>query len=394
MATDASTTKQHDPAPLAGVRVLDCSRVLAGPFCAMILADLGAEVIKVESPWGDDTRQFGPYYEGESTYYRLFNRSKKSITLDFKSEDGKQTLRELAKRSDVVVENFRPGVLSKLGLSAKELMAVNPGLIVTSISGFGQTGSLAKEPAYDLVAQAMSGLMSITGWPEGKPTRVGISLGDIVPGLYAAIGTVSALYQRVNTGKGQHIDLAMYDSLISVMESVGMRALHGETPPSRIGNDHGLSAPFSTYATKDGDIVIAITTNRLFDRLCDALGLQHLAEDQRFATAENRSDYRDDLREELEKRLAELTMGEAIALFEEYGVPTARVYELDDALKSPFAQERGVVAEESDGFATLASPLKLSGMTGPVPASGLGQFNDDIQTWLSEPVKNEGHAND
>ena len=171
MVTDASLNKQHDPAPLAGVRVLDCSRVLAGPFCAMILADLGAEVIKVESPWGDDTRQFGPYYEGESTYYRLFNRSKKSITLDFKSEDGKRTLKELAKRSDVVVENFRPGVLSKLGISAEQLMAVNPGLIVTSISGFGQTGSLAKEPAYDLVAQAMSGLMSITGWPEGKPDR-------------------------------------------------------------------------------------------------------------------------------------------------------------------------------------------------------------------------------
>lgn len=371
-------------APLSGIRVLDLSRVLAGPFCSMILADLGAEVIKVESPWGDDSRQFGPFVDGTSAYYRLFNRSKMGITLDFKNDDDKEVLRDLVRRADVVVENFRPGVLEKLGLGPEELLEVNPRLVVTSISGFGQTGSLAKEPAYDLVAQAMSGLMSITGWPNGKPTRVGISLGDLIPGLYAAIGTVSALYQRESTGRGQHLDLAMYDSLISVMESVGMRALYDDTPPTRIGNDHGLSAPFSTYATKDGDVVIAITTNRLFERLANALGIPEMATDHRFAEPVARSENRVALRELIEEALSTKTRAETIALFEEHGVPTARVYDLDEALRSSFAKERGVVVEETDGFRTLASPLKLAGMEGPKPAPELGQHNDRIESWLNE----------
>lgn len=371
-------------APLSGIRVLDLSRVLAGPFCSMILADLGAEVIKVESPWGDDSRQFGPFVDGTSAYYRLFNRSKMGITLDFKNDDDKEVLRDLVRRADVVVENFRPGVLEKLGLAPKDLLEINPRLVVTSISGFGQTGSLAKEPAYDLVAQAMSGLMSITGWPNSKPTRVGISLGDLIPGLYAAIGTVSALYQRESTGTGQHLDLAMYDSLISVMESVGMRALYDDTPPTRIGNDHGLSAPFSTYATKDGDVVIAITTNRLFERLANALGIPEMATDHRFAEPVARSDNRVALRELIEEALSTKTRSETIALFEEHGVPTARVYDLDEALRSPFTQERGVVVEETDGFRTLASPLKLAGMEKPTPAPELGQDNERIQSWLSE----------
>lgn len=371
-------------APLSGIRVLDLSRVLAGPFCSMILADLGAEVIKVESPWGDDSRQFGPFVDGTSAYYRLFNRSKMGITLDFKNADDKEVLRDLVRRADVVVENFRPGVLEKLGLGPEELLEVNPRLVVTSISGFGQTGSLAKEPAYDLVAQAMSGLMSITGWPNGKPTRVGISLGDLIPGLYAAIGTVSALYQRESTGRGQHLDLAMYDSLISVMESVGMRALYDDVPPTRIGNDHGLSAPFSTYATKDGDVVIAITTNRLFERLANALDIPEMATDHRFAEPVARSENRVALRELIEEALSTKTRAETIALFEEHGVPTARVYDLDEALRSPFAEERGVVVEETDGFRTLASPLKLAGMEGPTPAPELGQHNDRIESWLSE----------
>ena len=371
-------------APLSGIRVLDLSRVLAGPFCSMILADLGAEVIKVESPWGDDSRQFGPFVDGTSAYYRLFNRSKMGITLDFKNDDDKEVLRDLVRRADVVVENFRPGVLEKLGLGPEELLEVNPRLVVTSISGFGQTGSLAKEPAYDLVAQAMSGLMSITGWPNGKPTRVGISLGDLIPGLYAAIGTVSALYQRESTGRGQHLDLAMYDSLISVMESVGMRALYDDVPPTRIGNDHGLSAPFSTYATKDGDVVIAITTNRLFERLANALDIPEMATDHRFAEPVARSENRVALRELIEESLSTKTRAETIALFEEHGVPTARVYDLDEALRSPFAEERGVVVKETDGFRTLASPLKLDGMEGPKPAPELGQHNDRIESWLSE----------
>lgn len=379
-----TTTDTTQPAPLEGVRVLDLSRVLAGPFCAMILADLGAEVIKVESPWGDDSRQFGPFVDGESAYYRLFNRSKKGITLDFKADEDKEVLRELVRRSDVVVENFRPGVLEKLGLGPADLLEINPRLVVTSISGFGQTGKMSKEPAYDLVAQAMSGLMSITGWSDSSPTRVGISLGDLVPGLYAALGTVSALYQRESTGKGQHIDLAMYDSLVSIMESVGMRALYDDTPPTRIGNDHGLSAPFSTYATKDGEVVIAITNNRLFERLANAFNMPELMTDERFSEPVARSDNRVALRAIIEEFLSTKTQTETIALFAEHGVPTARVYDLDVALKSPLAEERGVIVEESDGFKTLASPLRLAGMAAPSPASKLGEYNDAISRWLEE----------
>lgn len=374
----------QNPAPLDGVRVLDLSRVLAGPFCAMILADLGAEVIKVESPWGDDSRQFGPFVDDTSAYFRLFNRNKRGITLDFKNEDDLTTLRGLVERADVVIENFRPGVMEKLGIGPSALREINPRLIVTSISGFGQTGSMSQEPAYDLVAQAMSGLMHVTGWPDGNPTRVGISLGDEVPGLYAAIATLAALRQRELTGEGQHVDLAMYDSLISITESVGMRALHTDTPPTRLGNDHGLSAPFSTYATQDGEVVIAITTNRLFDRLAESLGKPDLASDPRFDDPLKRSANRAELREEIETTLADKTVEETLALFAEYGVPTARVYPLDEALESDLAKERGVVAEETDGFRTLASPIALHNMPRPTPAPELGQDNDAISEWLAE----------
>ncbi|GGL82699.1 CaiB/BaiF CoA transferase family protein [Glutamicibacter protophormiae] len=384
----------NTPGSLEGLRVLDLSRVLAGPFCAMILADLGAEVIKIESPEGDDSRHFGPWYNGESAYYRLFNRSKYGLTMDLKLDEQREQLLELVRRSDILIENFRPGVMARLGLAAEDLMAINPRLIIVSISGFGQDGPLQKAPAYDLIAQAMSGLMSITGWPGGEPTRTGVSLGDLIPGLYGAIAALAAVNERHNTGKGQQVDVAMLDSLISVLESVGMRALHGEEPVA-CGNDHAMSTPFSTYATGSGSIAIAIAGDRLFPRLTEALNRPEWLEDERFKEQTLRNTYPVEFRAALEEALAPFSADQAIALLSEHQVPVSKVQSVNDALASEHSVYRGTVAVESDGFKTLASPLRLTGSVPPSPAPVLGQHNEMLEQWISGPVRtglSEGSA--
>ena len=367
--------------------MLDLSRVLAGPFCAMLLADLGAEVIKVESPDGDDSRFFGPFVEGQSAYYRGFNRNKYGVTLDLKTDKGREALLGLATRSDVLVENFRPGVMERLGISAETLRALNPRLIVVSITGFGQDGPLRDAPAYDLVAQAMSGIMSVTGWPGGEPTRVGISLGDIVPGLYGALAAVAAVQERQHTGIGQHVDVAMLDSLISVLESVGLRALHEEPVPVATGNDHAMTAPFSTYPTKDGSIAIAVSNDKLFGRLAEALDRTEWLADERYAMYSNRNTHRSDLRASIEDALASITTQEAMYQLRLYGVPTAEVLSVREALHQEHARARGVVRTEPDGFTTLGSPLRLTGSVPPQPAPRLGEHNDLLHIWLDEPPR-------
>ncbi|WP_136088740.1 CaiB/BaiF CoA transferase family protein [Auritidibacter ignavus] len=375
--------------PLAGVRVLDLSRVLAGPFAAAILADLGADVIKVESPWGDDSRFFGPFVNEQSAYYRLVNRSKRGITLNLKEEDEKQKLLSLVEQSDVVIENFRPGVLDKLGIPAAVMLEKNPRIIVTSISGFGQAGSMSQEPAYDLVAQAMSGLMSVTGW-DGKATRVGVSLGDLIPALYAVIATQAALRQREYSGRGQHVDLAMYDSLVSMLESVGMRQLHTDEVITSVGNDHAMTVPFSTYKTADEEIVIAVSNDRLFVQLAKALDIENALNDDRFATYQARYEHRDETRELLERALAPYTAVEATEKLRKFGVPTTTIYSVEEALTGGIAEERQVVAIEDDGFQTLASPLHLPGMVSPRRAPGLGEHNVLIDQLLSNPSSGSG----
>ncbi|WP_427008450.1 CaiB/BaiF CoA transferase family protein [Pseudarthrobacter sp. H2] len=369
---------------LQGIRVLDLSRVLAGPFCAMILADLGAEVIKVESPEGDDSRHFGPTVKGESGYYRLFNRSKFGITLNLKDTRDRSKLLDLVRNSDVIIENFRPGVMDRLGIAAGTLLEINPRLVVVSISGFGQDGPLRNAPAYDLIAQAMSGLMSVTGWPGGQPTRVGVSLGDIIPGLYGATAALAALQERHLTGKGQHIDIAMLDSLVSILESVGMRALHGEEPAA-CGNDHAMSTPFSTYQTKDGTVAIAIAGDRLFPRLTEALGRSEWLADERFKEQTRRNTHPAEFRAALETALSTLTTAEVVTLLQAHQVPVSEVYSVKDALTNEHARTRGLVAIESDGFATLASPIRLTGSVQPRPAPKLGEHNDRISEWIISP---------
>lgn len=371
---------------LEGLRVLDLSRVLAGPFCAMILADLGAEVIKVESPDGDDSRHFGPWYNGESAYYRLFNRSKYGVTMDLKVEAERERLLALVRRSDVVIENFRPGVMDRLGLSPASLLKENPRLVLVSISGFGQDGPLQKAPAYDLIAQAMSGLMSVTGWPGGEATRIGISIGDVIPGLYGAIAALAAINERNHTGLGQHIDVGMLDSLVSVLESVGMRALHGEEPVA-CGNDHAMSTPFSTYLTGRGSIAIAIAGDRLFPRLTEALNRPEWLEDERFREQTRRNQFPVEFRAALEEALQPFTDDEAIELLTAHHVPVSKVQTVTEALNSEHSQHRGTVATESDGFRTLASPLRLTGSVAPSPAPTLGQHNGLVSEWVAGPVR-------
>ncbi|WP_269938944.1 CaiB/BaiF CoA transferase family protein [Arthrobacter sp. HY1533] len=387
--TATAPAAMNRPGSLEGLRVLDLSRVLAGPFCAMILADLGAEVIKVESPDGDDSRHFGPWYNGESAYYRLFNRSKYGVTMDLKDQAERERLLALVRRSDVVIENFRPGVMDRLGLSPASLLQENPRLVLVSISGFGQDGPLQKAPAYDLIAQAMSGLMSVTGWPGGEATRIGISIGDVIPGLYGAIAALAAINERNNTGRGQHIDVAMLDSLVSVLESVGMRALHGEEPVA-CGNDHAMSTPFSTYLTGRGSIAIAIAGDRLFPRLTEALNRPQWLQDERFREQTRRNEFPVEFRTALEEALQPFTDDEAIELLTAHHVPVSKVQTVNEALNSEHSLHRGTVATESDGFRTLASPLRLTGSVAPSPAPTLGQHNGLLGEWIAGPVRT-GH---
>lgn len=384
--TATAPAAMNRPGSLEGLRVLDLSRVLAGPFCAMILADLGAEVIKVESPDGDDSRHFGPWYNGESAYYRLFNRSKYGVTMDLKDKAERERLLALVRRSDVVIENFRPGVMDRLGLSPASLLEENPRLVLVSISGFGQDGPLQNAPAYDLIAQAMSGLMSVTGWPGGEATRIGISIGDVIPGLYGAIAALAAINERSNTGRGQHIDVAMLDSLVSVLESVGMRALHGEEPVA-CGNDHAMSTPFSTYLTGRGSIAIAIAGDRLFPRLTEALNRPQWLQDERFREQTRRNEFPVEFRTALEEALQPFTDDEAIELLTAHHVPVSKVQTVNEALNSEHAAHRGTVATEPDGFRTLASPLRLTGSVAPSPAPTLGQHNGQVDGWVAGPER-------
>ncbi|GAG68604.1 unnamed protein product, partial [marine sediment metagenome] len=259
--------------PLEDIVVLDLTRVLAGPYCAMILANLGAKLIKVERPkTGDDSRSFGPYKNGQSAYFVSLNRGKKSIAIDLKKPEGKQIIKELAKVSDVVLENFRPGTTRKLGLSYDVLSKINPRIIYAAVSGFGHSGPYSERPAYDMLAQGMGGIMSITGQPGGEPTRVGSSIGDIIAGMFGAIGIISAIYERVFTGKGQMVDVAMLDGQVAVLENAIARyAISGEVP-GPLGSRHPSISPFGGFKTKDSWVIIACGNQIIWERFCRAIG--------------------------------------------------------------------------------------------------------------------------
>ncbi|SDI38747.1 CaiB/BaiF CoA transferase family protein [Pseudomonas panipatensis] len=350
--------------PLRGVRVLDLSRVLAGPHCTAMLADLGAEVIKFEVPGhGDDSRHLGPFKDGESVYFGLINRGKRSVELDFKEPTELARFYQMVADADVVVENFRPGVTQRLGIDFDSLRQHNPKLIYASISGFGQNGPLSRRPAYDIVAQAMSGLMSVTGFEQTGPTRCGEALGDLCAGVYAAWAISSALFSREHQGSSaQYLDVAMFDVLVS-LQMTGLSNLfaHG-TAPGLVGNRHPVSTPFDTYRAADGLVVIAVASDKLFRRFCESIGRAELADDPRFADDPSRTRHEQALRAEIEAWTGQRSVEQACDLLLDAGVPASPVWNLAEASGSEQAQARQLLVQPADGLPPLVpQPVHFNG---------------------------------
>lgn len=357
--------------PLVGLRILDLTRVMAGPFCTALLADLGAEVIKLEPPQGDDYRHIGPFLQGESALFTLMNRGKQSIVLDLKDPSAQTVARQIALSCDVVIENFRPGVASRLGLGP-ELRDEKPSLIHAAISGFGQSGPSAHLPAYDLVAQAMSGLMAVTGEEGGGPLKVGESYGDLMAGLYASWAILAALYHRSATGEGSTIDVAMFDTLFSLLPTAHAVQFYAGAEPRRVGNRHPLSTPFGCFACADGPAVIAVLGDRQWQALCALIGRDDLASDPALATDEGRTLEEPRIRAAIEGWSGSRQAAEAVAALAAVGIQTAVVQSFAEAAASPHAQARGLVTDLPHpvlGRApTVGQPVRFGG-TKPIAAT-------------------------
>ncbi len=373
------------PAPLLeGLLVLDFTRILAGPYCTAMLGDIGARVLKVESPHGDDQRQMGVVIDGESASFAMINRNKQSIRLDLARPEGRQIAQQLAARADVVVENFRPGVADKLGIGYKELSAANERLVYCSISGFGQSGPNSATPAYDIITQALSGLMSITGDAKGPPTLVGESIGDICAGMFAAWGIMSALYARERTGVGRYLDVAMFDALFAMQPTALTQYLYAGVEPRRVGNRHPLSSPFGAYVARDGHYVLAAANDKLFSAVARVIGRAELIDDPRFRNDQERSRGDAALREHIESWSRNLDLAQVIAAFEAAGVPAAPIQGIAAASDSEQARSRGLLAPTRHpvwGDSWLApQPVKFSA-TAPNAvraAPGLGEHTDAV----------------
>lgn len=327
--------------PLAGITVVDLTRVLAGPACTQMLADLGARVIKVEQPGcGDDARAIGPFVEGVSAYFMSMNRNKESIALDLKDAQDRAIFERLLDGADILAENFRPGTLEKLGYSWEALRARYPRLIFASISGFGQTGPYHRQPAYDMVVQAMSGMMSVTGHGADAPCRVGVSIGDLAAGLYSVIGIQSALMRRLHTQRGERLDVSMLDCQVALLENAVARLEATGSVPNPIGTRHPSMAPFDAYTAQDGRFVIAVGNDSAFVRLCEVLELPALAHDARFATNSTRCEHQAQLKVLLEQRLQQAPRTHWIALLEKSGVPTGLYQTVAEMVSHPQVQAR------------------------------------------------------
>jgi CoA:oxalate CoA-transferase len=363
---------------LKGLKILDLTRVMAGPFCTALLADLGAEVIKLEPPQGDDYRHIGPFVQGESALFTLMNRGKQSIVLDLKDADAQATARAIALQCDVVVENFRPGVASRLGLGP-ELRDDKPSLIYASISGFGQTGPDAHLPAYDLVAQAMSGLMAATGDVGGKPLKVGESYGDLMAGLYASWAILAALYRRNATGEGSTIDVAMFDALFSLLPTSHALQFYAGRTPTPVGNRHPLSTPFGCFACADGQAVIAVLGDRQWQALCGVIG-SDMGQDAALATDEGRTLQEPRIKAAIEEWTLPRPMADVVTALSAAGIPTAQVQSLAQAAASPHAQARELVSQMAHPVfghsAIVGQPVRFDGAK-PISATSAPQLGAD-----------------
>jgi CoA:oxalate CoA-transferase len=346
--------------PLEGITVVDFTHVLSGPYCTMMLADQGARVIKLERVGsGDDSRQFGPFYDdGTSVYFYFVNRGKESLAVNLKNPADLALVKRMIAKADVVIENFRPGTMAKLGLAPEDLVKEHPRLIFCSISGFGQTGPMSREPAYDIVVQALFGLMSVTGFPDGLPTRVGTSIGDLTAGLFAYMAIVTALMARERSGKGTTIDVAMLDGLFALLEHGLMDTLAKHIDPSRIGNRHPSISPFDAYTCKDRMLVICCGTDALFGRLCDTLGLSGVKGDDRFATNEKRNENQAALKEALEQVLSQDSAEAWRQKLESAGIPVGIVQTVEEAEEMEQIRVRQMICS-LEGRKVPGTPMKF-----------------------------------
>ena len=378
---------------MSGLVVLDLTRVLAGPLCTMLLGDMGADVIKIEDPGhGDDTRAWAPFVDGWSTYYLGVNRNKKSIALDLKSPDGAALLRAMIAKADVLVENFRPRTLARLGFGPDEARALNERLIYCSISGYGSTGPRRDLPGYDLVIQGESGLMDVTGFPETGPTKVGVAITDCLAALYAVQGILLAHTSRARTGKGQFIDIALLDSAVSVLGlPTGIVAATG-TGPGRLGNEHPSLAPYEPYRAADGFVVVAVANPRLWARFCAAVGAGALEHDPRFATNSDRLRHRAELKEAIVERFRDQSVDALIERLSAAGVPCGRVRTIEDVLRDPQLAARDMWVDlpaGADAVRVPGNPIKMSGVPHPPrnPPPALGEHSDEIARAFGRTVR-------
>lgn len=381
----------HQPAALAGVRVLDLTRVLAGPYCTMFLGDLGAEVVKVEEPGqGDDTRLWGPPFAGgESAYFLCINRNKKSLALNLKSPQGIDLLKRLAERADVLVENFRPGTMERLGLGYEELRATNSHLIYASLSGFGADGPMKDWPGYDLIVQAWGGLMSITGMPDGEPTKVGVAIIDIVAGLMLGKAIVAALFSRERSGIGQKIETSLLEAEVACLINAGSNYLVGGSIPGRWGNAHPSIVPYQSFETQDGHFVVGAASEAIWRRFCAAIGNPELTDDPRFAKNPQRVENREVLIQILATVFRQRDTATWMILLTEAGVPCAPVQTIDQVFNAPQVKHREMVTEvqhPTAGAVRMAGlPVKLSATPASIrlPPPLLGQHTAEVlETWL------------
>ncbi|MDR0809212.1 MAG: CoA transferase [Gemmobacter sp.] len=371
-------------APLEGVRVIELARILAGPWAGQTLADLGAEVIKVEAPEGDDTRRWGPPFidngdDRSAAYFHATNRGKRSVTCDFRTPEGQETVRRLVAGADVVIENFKLGGLAKYGLDYDGLRKVNPRLVYCSITGFGQTGPYAHRAGYDFIIQGMAGLMSVTGAPDGQPQKVGVAVTDVFTGIYAATAILAALIQRGRTGEGQHIDMALMDVATAIMANQSMNYLATGTPPKMMGNAHPNLAPYAVFDCADGWIILATGNDGQYRKLCAILGLPDLAEDPCFLTNADRIAHRDEMTRRLTEATSRMTKTDLLASCEAQGVPAGPINDMAEVFADPQIVARGMQIAPG-GIPGVRSPFTFSGaeLVLDRPAPRLGQHQDEI----------------
>ncbi|MEQ8397060.1 CaiB/BaiF CoA-transferase family protein [Thalassobaculum sp.] len=386
MAADGQSVRTG---PLSGITVVDVSRILAGPYCTLMLAELGARVIKVETPeTGDDARHYGPFVNGKSAYFQSINRGKESIALNLKQDDDRAIFDDLLATADVVVENFRPGTMEKLGYGWDTLHPKYPKLIYAAASGFGHSGPDMTRPAYDMVVQGMGGIMSVTGHPGTPPTRIGMSIGDIGSGLYTAVGLLSALYHRTMTGEATKVDIGMFDCQLALLENAAMRYFTSGVAPGPLGARHPSITPFEAFETADGYIIIAAGNDSLFRKMADGLGRPDWKDDPRFVSNPLRAENVETLKVEIEAVLKADTTEHWMSVLDVAGVPAGPINNIGQAVNYPQAAARNMIVDVDDPITgpmkVIGNPIKISGFADPTTRAPAPNLDQDRATILKE----------